>query len=93
MDAFPSLTREDGTPEAAEEIIYPLVKREPPETTSLNNNDTPEATTGLCISFQVRLQTKQDHIPIMLGKYYKTEKTQVERKDNLHPDAYMMFCQ
>ena len=68
MDAFPSFTREDGTPEAAEQIIDPVVEREPPEITSLNDNDTPEATTGLCISFWVRFQTKQDHIPIMLGK-------------------------
>ena len=68
MDAFTSLTREDGTPEAADQIIDTVVEREPPEITSLNDNDTPEANTGLCISFWVRFQTKQDHIPIMLGK-------------------------
>ena len=72
MDAFPSLTREDETPEAAEKIIDPVVEREPPEITSLTQNDTPEATTVLRISFWVRFQTKQDHIPIMLGKQYET---------------------
>ena len=47
MESSPSLTREDGTPESAEQIIDPVVEREPPEITSLNDNDTPEATTGL----------------------------------------------
>ena len=68
MESSPSLTREDGTPESAEQIIDPLVEIQPPEITSLNDNDTPEATTGLCISFWVIFQTKQYHIPIMLGK-------------------------
>ena len=73
MDILPSLTKV----ESAEQIIYPAVEIEPPQITSPTDNDTPEATPGVCRSSQVRVKTEQDYIPSMSGKKYETVNTLV----------------
>ena len=93
MDVLPSIIGEVGTQEAAEQRIYPIVKREPQEIISLTNNATPEATPGVRILSRVIVQNKQYYIPSMFVNQYKTVNTQVEYGDNFHPDNHMMFCQ
>ena len=91
MDIFSSLAIEYVILEAVEQIIYPVVEREPPVITSPNDNATPEATPGVIRSSRVRVQTNQEYIQLVSGKQYETTNSQVEYKETLHPDAHMMF--
>ena len=75
------IAKEDGTLEAAEQIIDTavpsLAEGELPVTISLPKINNPEETPGVHRSSQVRFQNKPYYIPIVVGNPYETVNTQV----------------
>ena len=89
------ITKEYGTLEASEQIIYPyvisLAAGELQVTILPENIATPEEISGVRRSSRVKFQTKPDYIPSMSGKMYETVNTQVEYEETLNPYAHMFL--